>query len=260
MSAARDRLKLWDIPEEHIKELEQSGKVQRTLMLHSPFNGVVLERNAFPGQYVTPETVTFKIADLSTIWVLGAVFEYELAHVRLGQVADIEFPYSQGQRPLKGTITFIAPEVDPQTRRVRIRAEIPNPDRTLKPQTFVTMVVHTGGGHQLAIPKEAVIDDGDTRYAIVAHPNGYFAPQEIQIGPPADDFYPLLSGLEEGDTVVSSAQFLIDSETNLQSAMQSMHGMHGHDMGAGGGEMKEAPKPPATPAQKKPIDPHAGHK
>jgi RND family efflux transporter MFP subunit len=229
-------------------------------MLHSPFNGIVLERNAFPGQYVTPETTTFKVADLSTIWVLGAVFEYELPLIRLGQAADVEFPYNQGQRPLKGRITFIAPEVDPQTRRVRIRAEVPNPGRTLKPQTYVTVVVHTGGGHQLAIPKEAVIDNGDKRYAIVAHPNGYFSPQEVRLGPPADEFYPLLSGLKEGDTVVSSAQFLIDSETNLQAAMQSMVGMHDMDM-KGGSEMKEGPKAPgpATPPQTKP-DPHKGHR
>ena len=251
MTAARDRLKLWDIPEEHIKELEESGQVQRTLMLHSPFNGIVLERNAFPGQYITPETVTFKVADLSTIWVLGAVFEYELPLIKLGQVADVEFPSSQSQRPLRGRITFIAPDVDPQTRRVRIRAEVSNPDRSLKPQTYVTVVVHTGSGRQLAIPKEAVIDNGDKQYAIVALPNGYFSPQEIRLGAPADEFYQLLGGLKEGDTVVSSAQFLIDSETNLQAAMQSMIGMH---------DMPTPEQSPATAPKAPPVDPHKGHR
>ena len=238
LAAARDRLKLWDIPEEHIKELEQSGQVRRTLMLHSPFGGIVLERNAFPGQYITPEMTTFKVADLSTIWAFGAVFEYELPLIKLGQEAEIEFPYGQAKRSLKGKITFIAPEIDPQTRRVRIRAEFPNPGQTLKPETYVTVVIRTEGGRRLAIPKEAVIDNGEKRYAIVAHPNGYFAPKEIQVGPPSDDFYPLLGGLEEGDIVVSSAQFLIDSETNLQAAMQSMAGMHGTDL-----------QPPALPGE-----------
>jgi len=254
LAAARDRLELWDVPEEHIKELEQSGQVRRTLMLHSPFNGIVLERNAFPGQYVTPEMTTFKVADLSTIWAFGAVFEYELPLIKLGQAAEIEFPYGQAKRPLKGRITFIAPEIDPQTRRVRIRAEFPNPGQTLKPETYVTVVIRTEGGRRLAIPKEAVIDNGEKRYALLAHPNGYFAPKEIQVGPPSDDFYPLLSGLQEGDTVVSSAQFLIDSETNLQAAMQSMIGMPGMDMTGG---PKDASKKaiPATMASPG----HTGH-
>jgi Cu(I)/Ag(I) efflux system membrane fusion protein len=247
LAAARDRLKLWDVPEEHIKELEESGKVRRTLMLHSPFNGIVLERNAFPGQYITPEMTTFKIADLSTIWAFGAVFEYELPLIKLGQEAEIEFPYGQAKRSLKGRITFIAPEIDPQTRRVRIRAEFPNPGHTLKPETYVTVVIRTEGGRRLSIPKEAVIDNGEKRYALVAHPNGYFVPKEIQVGPPSDDFYPLLSGLKEGDIVVSSAQFLIDSETNLQAAMQSMIGMPGMSP-KGGGAAKGMPQPKATPS------------
>ena len=255
LAAARDRLKLWDIPEEHIKELEQSGQVRRTLMLHSPFGGIVLERNAFPGQYITPEMTTFKVADLSTIWAFGAVFEYELPLIKLGQEAEIEFPYGQAKRALKGKITFIAPEIDAQTRRVRIRAEFPNPGQTLKPETYVTVVIRTEGGRRLAIPKEAVIDNGEKRYAIVAHPNGYFAPKEIQVGPPSDDFYPLLGGLEEGDIVVSSAQFLIDSETNLQAAMQSMIGMPGMDM-SGGGSKPPAAKPAPTPSA--PAG-HSGH-
>lgn len=259
LSAARDRLELWDVPEVHIKELEQSGKVRRTMMLHSPFNGIVLERNAFPGQYITPEMTTFKIADLSTIWAFGTIFEYELPLIKLGQAAEIELPYGQAHRSLAGRITFISPEIDAQTRRVRIRVELPNPGRTLKPGTYVTVVIRAEGGRRLAIPREAVIDNGAKRYAIVSHPNGYFAPAEIQVGPPSDDFYPLLSGLKEGDTVVSSAQFLIDSETNLQAAMQSMIGMPGMDTKGGGG-MKEMPKAKPTPPKLPPASPAGEHK
>ncbi len=259
LAAARDRLKLWDVPEEHIKELEQSGQVRRTLMLHSPFNGIVLERNAFPGQYITPEMTTFKIADLSTIWAFGAIFEYELPLIKIGQEAEIEFPYGQAKRSLKGKITFISPEIDAQTRRVRIRAEFPNPSQKLKPETYVTVVIRTEGGRRLAIPKEAVIDNGAKRYAIVAHPNGYFAPAEIQVGPPSDDFYPLLSGLKEGDTVVSSAQFLIDSETNLQAAMQSMIGMPGMEV-KGDSDMKGMAMPKSTAPSAPPASPAGEHK
>ena len=118
VAASRERLTLWDITEAQIAELERTGQPTRTLTLYSPFNGVVLERNAFAGQYITPETSTFKIADLSTIWVLGQIFEYELPLVKLGQDAEIQFPYGQSTRSLKGRITFVYPEVDPQTRRV----------------------------------------------------------------------------------------------------------------------------------------------
>jgi membrane fusion protein, copper/silver efflux system len=230
LSAARARLELWDIPEHQIRELEETGRAQKTLMLHAPFNGVVLEKNAVPGQYITPEMTAFKVVDLTRIWALGALFEYELPLIKVGQEAEIEFPYGQSKRSLKGKITFIYPDIDPQTRRVKIRAEFANPGLQLKPETYVTVLIRTGGGRRLAIPKEAVIDTGSKRYALVARPHGYFEPREVQVGEPGDELYPVLGGLEEGDRIVTSAQFLIDSETNLQAAMQSMIGMPGMDM------------------------------
>ena len=250
LTAARDRLELWDIPEEHIRELEETGEVRKSLMLHSPFNGIVLERDAFPGQYVTPEMTLFKIADLSRIWVLGAVFEYELPSLRLGQEVDIEFPYGPSTRSLRGRIAFIAPEIDPQTRRVQIRAELANPGLELKPETYVTISIRTQRERRLAIPKEAVIDTGAKRYALLARPNGYFEPRELDLGAPADEFYPLIAGLAEGDQVVVSAQFLIDSESNLEAAMQSMAGMPGMEIEGGGENAKTPPpsKPPAAPS------------
>jgi hypothetical protein len=155
---------------------------------------------------------------------------------------------------------------------VKIRAEFANPGLQFKPETYVTILISTGGGRRLAIPKEAVIDTGSKRYALLAHPNGYFEPREIQVGEPGDEFYPVLSGLKEGDRIVTSAQFLIDSETNLQAAMQSMIGMPGMDVkgsgpakagpepkrggeGGAGGEMKGMAMPTPTPA-----DAHSQHK
>ena len=247
LESTRARLRLWDITDAQIDELQRTGQPRRTLTLYSPFNGVVLERNAFAGQYITPETNTFKISDLSTIWVLGQMFEYETRFAKVGQEAEIEFPYAQSLRRLKGKITFIYPEIDPQTRRVKVRVEFPNPGLELKPETYVTVLVRVSGGHQLAIPKEAVIDTGDKRYALLALPNGYFEPREIQIGEPVDQFYQVVGGLALGDTVVTSAQFLIDSETNLQAAMQSMVG-HGHSGGSGGdGDKKGTDTPPIPP-------------
>lgn len=227
VEAARARLRLWDVTDAQIEELERTGQPRRTLTLYSPFTGVVLERSAFAGQYITPELAAFKIADLSSIWVIGQIFEYELPVVKLGQEAEIAFPYAPGSKGRKGKLSYIYPDVDPMTRRVKVRVELRNPGLEFKPESYVTVTIRTGGGHRLAIPKEAVIDTGEKRYVLLAHPNGYFEPRPIEVGQPVDDFYPVTSGLAHGDVVVTSAQFLIDSETNLQAAMQSMVG-HGH--------------------------------
>jgi membrane fusion protein, copper/silver efflux system len=241
LAATRQRLKLWDITDAQIADLEKTRQPRRSLTLYAPFTGIVLERNAFAGQYITPEMAAFKLADLSTIWVVGQVFEYELAQIAVGQDADIAFPYGEYGRTIKGRIGFIYPDIDPQTRRARIRVEFSNTGSTFKPGTYVTVSITTRGGHVLAVPKEAVIDTGVKQVAIVAHPNGYFEPREIKVGQPTDEFYPVLSGLAEGDQIVTSAQFMVDSEANLQSAMQAMSvSMPGMDMGGG----KKTPPPP----------------
>ena len=247
LEATRDRLRLWDVSDAQVAELERTGQVQRTMTLYSPFNGVVLERNIYAGQYITPDTATAKIADLSRIWVVAQIFEYETRSVKLGQEAQIEFPYGQSTRKLAGKITFIYPDIDPQTRRARVRIEFANPGLELKPETYVTVTIQVAGGHALAVPREAVIDTGIAQYVIVALADGYFEPRPVEVGTPVDAFYPVLKGLADGDRIVTSAQFLIDSETNLQAAMQAMSlSMPGMDMGAGG-DMKDMPGMDMTP-------------
>ncbi len=259
LAATRERLKLWDISDAQVEELARTGEPRKTLTLYSPFSGVVLERNAFAGQYITPDMSAFKIADLSTIWVLGQVFEYELTAIKLGQAAQIEFPYGQSTRTLKGKVTFIYPEIDPQTRRAKVRIEFANPGLDFKPQTYVTVILKTPGGHQLAVPKEAVIDDGNRQYAILAHPNGYFEPREIKVGPPVDDYFPLIGGLAAGDRIVTSAQFLVDSETNLQAAMKAMAlSMPGMEMGGGGTKGTDTKPAVAPKAPQQKDDPMKG--
>jgi RND family efflux transporter MFP subunit len=227
LAATRERLRLWDVTDAQVAELVKTGEPKKSLASSSPFSGVVLERNAFPGQYVTPEMRLFKIADLSTIWVIGQVFEYEAPFIKLGQNAEIQFPYAQAGRSLTGRVTFIAPEVDAMTRRVKVRIELKNPGVEFKPESYVTVLFHAGAGRQLAVPKEAILDNGDKQYVILALADGYFEPREIKTGAPGDAFAPVLAGLSSGDRVVTSAQFLIDSETNLQAAMQSMASMPG---------------------------------
>ena len=277
LAATRERLHLWDVTDTQIAELTRTGEPRKYLTVYAPTSGVILERNAFPGQYITPEAATFKIADLSNIWVIGQIFEYELGLIKMGQAVQIEFPYGQSTKQLTGRITFIYPEIDPQTRRAKVRVEFANPGLQFKPQTYVTVLIGVNGGHQLAIPKEAVIDNGDKRYAILARPNGYFEPRPIDVGQPVNDYYPVLSGLETGDLVVTSAQFLIDSESNLQTAMQAMSlSMPGMDMGGApkgdqikgtdtgatpkSDDMKGTDMTPKKAAPKDPKAPHDQHK
>jgi RND family efflux transporter MFP subunit len=257
LAATRERLKLWDISDAQVAELERTRQPRKSLILYAPFDGIVLERNAFAGQYITPEMATFKLADLSTIWVVAQVFEYELRSVRIGQEVDIQFPYGEYGRTIKGHISFIYPDIDPQTRRARIRIEFPNPGFQFKPGSYVTVALKTGGSHSLALPKEAVIDTGAKQYAILALPNGYFDPREVTVGQPNDQYYPVVSGVKEGDQVVTSAQFLVDSEANLQEAMKAMSmSMPGMDMGGddtkGTGVGDKKGKPQTQPAPKQP--------
>lgn len=242
VAATRKRLRLWDISEAQIAELERTEEPVKTMTLYSPFDGIVLDRKTFAGQYVTPDMTTFKVADLSTIWVFGQIFEYELGRVKVGQEVTIEFPYGQASRVLKGKIGFIYPDVDPKTRTVKVRLEFKNPGLQLKPDSYVTVTIRTTEAQFLAVPKEAVIDTGVKQYVLLALPDGYFEPRVVEVGEPQNEFYPIAKGLQAGDRVVTSAQFLIDSETNLQAAMKSMSStMPGMKMGEGKDEKKDMP-------------------
>jgi Cu(I)/Ag(I) efflux system membrane fusion protein len=264
LSATRERLRLWDVTDAQIEDLTRTGEPRKYVTVYAPASGVITERNAFVGQYITPDAPVLKIADLSNVWVIGQVFEYELGLIKPGQRAQIEFPHELSAKDLNGTITFIYPEIDQQTRRAKVRIELPNPGMQFKPATYVTVVIGVNAGHQLAIPHEAVIDNGTKRYAILARKDGYFEPREIQVAQPVNDYYPVLSGLEMGDVVVTSAQFLIDSESNLQSAMQAMSmTMPGMDMGStdmSGGDMKGMDMGPKKDAPKDAKPPQHQHK
>ena len=232
VQASRDRLRRWNVTDAQIAELESAGAPPRTVAISSPFDGIVVEKDAFAGQYVTPEMTSFKLADLTSIWAIGQVFEYEAARLHVGDKIEVEFPYDQAAKR-EATIDFIYPDVDPQTRRVRFRVMLDNRDRKLKPDTYVNLISHGDATDRLVIAKEAVIDAGARKYALLALADGYFAPRDVQVGPAIGDFYPVIAGIAEGERVVTSAQFLVDSETNLMAAMQAMSmTMPGMDMGA----------------------------
>ena len=221
LKAARRRLELWDISAEQIEELERTGKVQRTLTVHSPIQGYVTAREAYENVFVTPGTEIYSIVDLETIWVLAMVYEYELPLIRLGQRAAMSLSYLPGKQ-YRGRVTYIYPEVDPKSRTVKVRLEFRNPRMELKPQMYADVEIQVDYGQRIVVPAEAVLDSGMRQIVFLARPNGHFEPREIKVGPRLADQYIVLAGLEAGEEIVTSGNFLIDSESRLTSATGSM--------------------------------------
>lgn len=253
LGASRERMRRWNVTDAQIAQLEKIGHPTRTMAIESPFDGVVLAKDAFAGQYVIPEMTSFKLADLSKLWAIGQIFEYEAARLHVGDMVEIEFPYGQAPKR-EAKIEFIYPDVDPATRRVRFRVAVDNRERKLKPDTYVNLIWHGESTDRLVVPKEAVIDTGPRKYVLLALADGYFEPRDIQVAPPIGEFYPVVAGVAEGDRVVTSAQFMIDSETNLMSAMQGMSmSMPGMEMGKPSTTAKPAADstPPPSPLPSK---------
>ncbi|NUM76768.1 efflux RND transporter periplasmic adaptor subunit [candidate division KSB1 bacterium] len=251
LESAKRRLQLWDISEKQIEELERSGEITKTLTIYSPIRGYVLEKMAVQGLKVMPGMNLYQIADLSTVWVLADIYEYEIPFVKIGQEAAVTLTYYPGE-VFKGRVTYIYPFLAPETRTVKVRLEFSNPGEKLKPGMYANVNLQSGAGRQLAVPEEAVMDAGAEQIVFVAHEGGYFEPRQVKLGAKMDDRFIVLSGLTEGEKVVTSGNFLIDSESRLKSAASGMAGM-GH--GAHGGE---APK--QTSEQPKSEQPdHSGH-
>ncbi|MEE9236109.1 MAG: efflux RND transporter periplasmic adaptor subunit [Candidatus Acidoferrales bacterium] len=225
LRASRQRLQLWDISEEQIERLEKTGEVKRTMTLYSPIDGFVLHRNLYARVYVTPDMQLYEIADLSTIWVYVDVYEYEIPYVRLGQAATMRLSYFPGQ-PYRGRVTYIYPTLDPRTRTVKVRLEFPNPNFEFKPGMFADIELKIDYGVQTLVPSEAVLDSGLRQIVFVAKPGGFFEPREVQLGARLENQYIVLEGLKPGETVVTSGNFLIDSESRLSSATGGMSYQH----------------------------------
>ncbi len=181
----------------------------------------MVTRNVFPGQQVTPEADLFVIADLSDIWIQAEVYEYEIPSVSLGQKASVTFP-SFPAKTFTGKVTYISPEMDPKTRTLKIRVELANPDFKIKPDMYANVELKTDYGKKLSIPQEAVLDSGANQIVFIAKEGGYFEPRKITPGPRVDGRLIVLDGLKAGERVVTSANFLIDSESQLKSAAAGM--------------------------------------
>lgn len=222
VGAALERLRLWDVSNADIRSLESTGKVKRTLTIYSPATGVVTERAAYHhGRYVTPDTDLYTIVDLSNVWILADVFENEVPYVRVGQKAVMHLSYL-GDRTYTGRVSFIYPTLDPKTRTIKVRLEFPNPGFALKPEMFADVDLKVDYGTHVVVPQEAVLDSGAEQTVFVAHPEGYFEPRKVQVGPTSGGRTVILSGLRPGENIVTSGNFLIDSESRLKSAMSGM--------------------------------------
>jgi len=221
LRAARERLQRWDVSNEQIKKLDQSGEVTRTLTFYSPAAGFVMDRKAFPETAITPDMDLYQITDLSKIWVNADVYEYEVPFIKIGQTAEMQLSYYAG-KTYTGKITYIYPTVDPVARTVKVRIEFQNPKYDLKPQMFANVDLKINYGTQILVPQEAVMDSGDKQYVFLVHDGGMFEPRTIKMGAKLDGKVVVLSGLEPGDAIVTSGNFLVDSESRLKSAMGGM--------------------------------------
>jgi len=224
--SAKRRLKLWDISDDKIKALEESGQVKKTLTLHSPFSGFVLEKAAYNGMNVMPGIALFKLADLSVVWLYADIYEYELPFIRLGQQASVQLSYIPGEI-FTGKAIYIYPSLNPETRTAKVRFEIPNPNGKLKPEMYANVEIKVHLGQKLTVPEGAVIDTGLRQMAIVDKGSGYFEPREVKVGAKVENYYEVIKGLKAGERVVTSANFLIDSESKLKEAVGGMAGMPG---------------------------------
>ncbi len=218
--AAADRLRQFGVPPSEISRLEQTGTVQHDVSIDSPASGYITEFNALPNQYVQADTKLYTIADLSTVWVNANVFQTDVGALKPGMPATITIDTYPG-RTFRGRIDQVLPQVDITTRTVSVRFVFDNPGIVLKPGMYVNVSIAVPLGHQLVIPASGVLHSGTRDIAFIDHGNGYLEPREIEVGTRLDDHVVVLTGLKPGERIVSSANFLVDSESQLQAAIGS---------------------------------------
>ena len=220
LDAAAERLKQWGVSQQEIARLDSTGQVQQELEMDSPVSGYITERNALPNLTVQPETRLYTVADLSTVWVLAQFFQNDLARIKVGDTAALTVDTFPG-RAFSGRVDFIYPQLDMETRTARVRIVFPNPRLELTPGMFVNVSLKVAMGKQLVVPASAVLQSGTRQIVFVDHGDGYLEPREVQLDGRAGDDFVVLKGLKEGEKVVTSANFLIDSESQLQAALGS---------------------------------------
>lgn len=255
LGAAAERLSQWQIPGREIVRLKSTGQVRNELEIDSQVSGFITERNALPHMYAQPETRLYTIANLSTVWVYANVFQNDIGQIRLGDPATVTVDSYPG-RTFHGRVDYIWPQVDPTTRTVKVRLVFPNPALKLMPGMFVNVVMSIPLGRRLVIPSSGVFQTGTQNLVFVDHGGGYLEPRGVELGPRAGDEYIVLKGLKAGESIVTSANFLIDSESQLQAALGSFAPP---PPGAGAAAAMNAPAAKATiEFTTSPSPPHKG--
>jgi Cu(I)/Ag(I) efflux system membrane fusion protein/cobalt-zinc-cadmium efflux system membrane fusion protein len=255
VQAASDRMRQFGVPWSEIAKLEQTGKVEHDIEIDSPVTGYITERNASPNQYVQADTKLYTIADLSTAWVYANVPQDDVGRLKLGNQATVTVNAYPG-RQFSGRINQILPQVDLMTRTVRVRLVFSNPGLVLKPGMYVNVNIDVPLGRQLVIPSSGVLQSGTRQIAFVDRGDGYLEPREVEVGPSLDDHTVVLNGLRSGERIVTSANFLVDSEAQLQAALGSFGPT---PPGAGAAAAMNAPAQQiATELATEPSPPHKG--
>ncbi|MGD0057882.1 MAG: efflux RND transporter periplasmic adaptor subunit [Verrucomicrobiia bacterium] len=219
--SARRRLSLWDISDEQIDRLDKTGVAEKMITLFAPAGGWIIERMVLPGQKITAGEPLLVIADLSTVWADADIYQSDLLYVKVGMPVELTLS-SWPDKKFTGKVTFVSPTLDPESRTMKARLEIPNPELLLKPEMFATATLSYELGEGLAIPETAVMRTGQQTYAFRDAGDGRLVPTPIVVGERSDGYYQLLSGLSAGDKVVTSANFLVDSESSMKAALESM--------------------------------------
>ena len=251
--AARTRLKLFDVPESFIEELERTGKVQRTVTLNAPVSGYVTGKEVFEGTRVMPGMDLLTVTDLSRVWIEADLYEYEAQAVRVGQTALLETVADPGTK-LKGRVAFIYPTFSPETRTLKVRFEFPNPGLRLKPQMYANVALDLHSVTGVVVPDSALIETGVRVIAFVDSGNGSFEPREVKVGVRGNGKAQILSGVKAGEKVAVGANFLLDSESKLRAALTKMTG------GASAPSQPPQPQPqPQSPPPPQGQGDHTGH-
>lgn len=227
VAAARDRLRLFDVPPGVLAQIERTGTAQRAITIVSPQTGTVIEKQALEGIAVSPMTPLYVIADLSRVWVLADIYERDMASASIGRRATLRLEALPG-RTFEGAVTFVSPVVDQTTRTVKVRFEFPNDRGLLRPGMYATVEMAAAVGDGLVVASDAIVDTGERKIVFVARGGGTFEPRAITTGVAFDDKYEVLEGLREGEMIAVSGQFLLDSESRIRGgrAGAPKHGAH----------------------------------
>jgi Cu(I)/Ag(I) efflux system membrane fusion protein len=228
-AAARRRLLYWDIAPAEIERIERTGQVRKNLTLRSPISGVVIEKNVLGGQKIMAGEALYKVADLSDVWLEGEVFERDLPAVRVGTDVKAEFDALPGE-VRTGRVSYLYPTLNPETRTARIRVTLRNPGMRLKPGMYATIRIEGAAESAISVPRSAVLSTGERTMVFVRRPDGMLQPREVRIGESTEDRTRIISGVNIGETVVASATFLVDAESNLGSSLGGMGDMPGMDI------------------------------